>query len=80
MGTDIRETADGLVITGGHPLHGGTVSSANDHRIAMAAAIAATKADSPLVINGADAVRKSYPHFYDDFSSLGGKIDLSKNA
>lgn len=75
MGANIRETADGLVINGGTPLHGGIISSANDHRIAMAAAIAATKAQSPLIIEGAEAVEKSYPHFFDDLTMLGGKAE-----
>ena len=77
MGANIRETADGLVINGGTPLHGGIISSANDHRIAMAAAIAATKAQSPLIIEGAEAVEKSYPHFFDDLTMLGGKAEAS---
>lgn len=76
MGANIRETADGLVINGGTPLHGGIISSANDHRIAMATAIAATKAQSPLIIKGAEAVEKSYPHFFDDLAMLGGKAEL----
>lgn len=51
------------------------IDSANDHRIAMSAAIAATFADGPVTILGADCVRKSYPSFWDVFSRLGGKYE-----
>ena len=51
---------------------GGTVDSANDHRIAMSAAIAATLADGPVTIRGAHCVAKSYPSFWDVYRRLGG--------
>ena len=91
LGTDIRQTEDGLIIhenknntdpsgTAAHcpapPLSGGTVSSHNDHRIAMAAAVASCRADGPIVITGAEAVKKSYPDFFTDFVKLGGKIEI----
>ncbi len=55
--------------------HGGTVDSVGDHRIAMAAAIAATTATDPVTILGADCVAKSYPGFWDDFRKLGGNYE-----
>ncbi len=57
-----------------HPgvFHGGRVDSANDHRIAMSAAIAATVATDPVTILDAQCVRKSYPKFWEDYKSLGG--------
>ena len=58
----------------GAGLKGGTVSSHNDHRIAMAAAIAATVCTAPVTVMGAEAVSKSYPRFWDEFRRLGGKI------
>ena len=91
LGTDIRQTEDGLIIhenknntdpsgTAAHcpapPLSGGTVSSHNDHRIAMAAAVASCRADGSIVITGAEAVKKSYPDFFTDFVKLGGKIEI----
>ena len=91
LGTDIRQTEDGLIIhenknntdpsgTAAHcpapPLSGGTVSSHNDHRIAMAAAVASCRADGPVIITGAEAVKKSYPDFFTDFTKLGGKIEI----
>lgn len=57
-------------------LNGGTVSSHNDHRIAMAAAVASCRADGPVIITGAEAVKKSYPNFFADFVKLGGKIEI----
>lgn len=56
------------------PLTGGTVDSKNDHRIAMAAAIASTVCTQPVTILGADSVSKSYPNFWTEFTRLGGKI------
>jgi len=57
-----------------HPgtFHGGIVDAMNDHRIAMSAAIAATVADGPVTILGAQCVAKSYPSFWDVYRKLGG--------
>lgn len=75
LGADIRETDDGLIIHGGSPLSGGTVSSFGDHRIAMSAAVASLLCDGKVIIDGAETVGKSYPGFFDDFSALGGIVD-----
>ena len=56
-------------------LRGGTIDAVNDHRIAMAAAIAATVASGPVTILGADCVKKSYPSFWDEFKQLGGHYE-----
>ena len=56
-------------------LTGGTVDSCNDHRIAMAAAIAATVCTAPVTILGAEAVKKSYPQFWAEYRRLGGKYE-----
>lgn len=72
LGADISETSDGLIIHGKANLKGGTVSSWNDHRIAMALAIASIKCTEPLVIENCDVIKKSYPNFYKDFIMLGG--------
>ncbi len=53
-------------------LIGGTVDSCNDHRIAMAAAIAATVCTEKVTILGAESVNKSYPHFWAEYRRLGG--------
>ncbi len=54
--------------------HGCTIDACNDHRIAMAAAIAATVADGCVTILGAEAVNKSYPKFWDEYKRLGGLL------
>jgi 3-phosphoshikimate 1-carboxyvinyltransferase len=64
-----------LVIHGG-ALAGGEVSSWGDHRIAMAAAIAATVCAGPVIIKDAEAVNKSYPLFFKDLQDLGGKVKI----
>ena len=55
--------------------HGCTIQSHNDHRIAMSAAVAATLADGPVTIIGADCVAKSYPSFWNDYQMLGGQYE-----
>lgn len=74
LGGEIRETEDGLLITGGVPLLGGRVDSAGDHRISMAAAIASLICKEKVYIQGAEAVQKSYPAFWEQFQALGGEI------
>ncbi len=70
IGGDVTETADGLIIRGVPHLHGGLVDAAGDHRIAMSAAIAATRCDGEVIVTGAEAVTKSYPAFWDVFKSI----------
>lgn len=71
LGADIKETEDGLEITGRAVLRGGQVSSFGDHRIAMSASVAALRCESEVTVENADAVSKSYPSFFEDMSSLG---------
>ena len=71
LGGQVEEGPDFLTVRGG-PLTGGTVDSANDHRIAMAAAIAATGCAGPVTVLGAECVAKSYPNFWEDYRKLGG--------
>lgn len=75
MGGDCDERDDGLVVRPA-ALVGGEVDGANDHRIVMSAAIAASFARGDTVIRGAEAVEKSYPAFFDDFRSLGGVFSV----
>ena len=58
---------------------GANVHSHHDHRIAMACAVAALKADGETMIEEAEAVNKSYPDFYDDLKSLGADVSLPSN-
>ncbi|MDE6730897.1 MAG: 3-phosphoshikimate 1-carboxyvinyltransferase [Oscillospiraceae bacterium] len=74
LGGNVKILPDGLEIQPVDSLHGGTVDSAGDHRIAMCAAIAATRATEPVTILGAECVAKSYPAFFQDYQKLGGKI------
>ena len=72
------ELPDGLVIRG-RALSGGEVDCANDHRIVMSMAMAAMLCGGPVVLDGAEACRKSYPGFFDDYQSLGGIADACRN-
>ena len=69
-------TEDGLFIKGIKKLKGGTVDSNNDHRIAMSAAVASIVCENEVVIIGAEAVKKSYPDFWEDFKKLGGIAEI----
>lgn len=73
LGARVRELDDGLLIEGVPQLRGGAVDACGDHRIAMMAAIAASAAQNPVCIHGAEAVRKSYPAFWQDLYALGVK-------
>lgn len=70
LGAQVTPTDDALIICGKTPLTGGTVDSHNDHRIAMAAAIAATVASGAVTILGSECVAKSYANFWEDYEGL----------
>ena len=74
LGAEIDELSDGMIIYGKDKLHGGTISSHNDHRVVMAIAMASLKMDGDLIIENCEAINKSFPHFFEVFKSLGGKI------
>jgi len=76
MGAHVIEYEDGLEIVGVSHLTGATVDAWNDHRIAMALAIAATCAEGDTRIVGAQCVRKSYPDFWSIYQKLGGRVDV----
>jgi 3-phosphoshikimate 1-carboxyvinyltransferase len=79
MGITIELKGDTMLIYGGGKLKGNTVHSHHDHRIAMACAVAALKAEGETIIEEADAVNKSYPDFYRDLKSLHANISLPSN-
>jgi 3-phosphoshikimate 1-carboxyvinyltransferase len=75
MGVRIVIEDDTMIIHGGN-VKGADVHSHQDHRIAMACAVAALGANSETVIDEAYAVKKSYPEFYNDLKSLGANVSL----
>jgi 3-phosphoshikimate 1-carboxyvinyltransferase len=75
MGIQVELEGDMMLVYGGVQPKGANVHSHHDHRIAMAAAIAALGADGPVHIADAEAIDKSYPAFYNDLKLLGVRID-----
>lgn len=75
LGGQVAVTDDGLILQGKAHLLGGTVDAAGDHRIAMAAAVAACACSEPVVITGAQAVEKSYPTFWHELRALGKPVE-----
>ena len=72
LGGSAESTEDTLTVYG-TGYRGGTVNAQNDHRIAMSAAIAATVCTEPVTVIGAEAVKKSYPKFWDEYKRLSEK-------
>jgi 3-phosphoshikimate 1-carboxyvinyltransferase len=70
MGADVEQTEDGWRIPGNQQLHGAEIESYDDHRIAMAFAIAALRAQGDSIIKNADCVAISYPAFFDDLEKV----------
>jgi 3-phosphoshikimate 1-carboxyvinyltransferase len=76
LGGNVSEEGDSLIIQGVEGFRGGiTVNAWNDHRIAMSLAIASTRCEKEIILEEAESVRKSYPHFWDDFVKMGGEIE-----
>ncbi|MBN8664136.1 MAG: 3-phosphoshikimate 1-carboxyvinyltransferase [Chitinophagales bacterium] len=82
MGAVIKLQDDLMIIEGGKPLQGAAVHSRHDHRIAMACAVAALKAEGETSIDDAEAINKSYPDFYDHLQHLGAHVmvDATNNS
>ena len=73
MGARVTEYPDSLTVYGQDSLAGGgAVDCCNDHRIAMMAAVAATRCREPVTLLGAECVAKSYPDFWEHYRMLGG--------
>jgi len=76
LGGNVSEEGDSLIIQGVEEFRGGvTVNAWNDHRIAMSLAVASTRCEEEIILEEAESVRKSYPHFWDDFVKMGGEIE-----
>ncbi|MBQ9942059.1 MAG: 3-phosphoshikimate 1-carboxyvinyltransferase [Christensenellaceae bacterium] len=74
MGVRVEEEREGLIIHGGTPLKGAVIHTYNDHRMAMAMAVAATVAEGDSMIENAGCVAKSAPCFWQELASIGGKL------
>jgi 3-phosphoshikimate 1-carboxyvinyltransferase len=73
MGAEVEERPDGMRIPGRQKLHGAELDSFGDHRIAMAFAIAALRAEGESVIHGADAAGVSYPTFFTELEGVASR-------
>lgn len=65
MGAEVEEFEDGMDVPGGQSLHGATIDSGGDHRIAMAFAVAALRAEGDTLIQGAESAAISFPEFFE---------------
>lgn len=74
LGCNLRMEKDCLVVTGPTPIHGGTVSSSGDHRIAMALVCAGLAATGEVNVLGAECVDVSFPGFFSKFAALGASL------
>ncbi len=79
LGVLVNVDEDIMTIDGGGRVGTAITNSHHDHRIAMAVAVAALIADGPVEIEGAEAIRKSYPDFYDDIASAGAQVKIAEN-
>lgn len=76
LGGSARELDGGLEIDGGSRIYGGFAKGFNDHRIVMSAAICAAGSQESITCTDALSVNKSYPEFFEDYNSVGGKSEI----
>ena len=76
MGVEIVIDNNQMQIHGNGNVKGARTRAHHDHRIAMACAVAALRADSKMIISDADAVNKSYPNFWEHLQQLGANVSL----
>ena len=74
VGIKIETDGENMIVQGG-TVTGGTINSRNDHRIAMAAAVAGVGAGGNINIQGYECISKSYPDFFRDYQKTGGKTN-----
>ena len=79
MGVEIKLQDDLMMINGTTKINGAILDSHQDHRVAMACAVAALRAGSETIISEAEAINKSYPGFYDHLKLLGANVSLQSN-
>ena len=80
LGADISSNETVIVIRGGRPLTGGTVSSFRDHRLVMCAFVASLYAEGEVSVTDAQAINKSYPDFTSHIAALGGQFDEKEDS
>lgn len=78
MGAEIVVNEDGLIIKGPCKMHGAAIDPHNDHRIAMACAVASLAASGETKIQNSECINKSYPNFFNDLRLLGANITVGK--
>ncbi|HLY71724.1 MAG TPA: 3-phosphoshikimate 1-carboxyvinyltransferase [Puia sp.] len=78
MEVEVILADDVMIVKRANTIKGAAVHSHQDHRIAMACAVAALKADGETIIEDAEAISKSYPDFYDHLKSLGARITTNQ--
>lgn len=76
LGGKAKELSDGLEIEGTDRLRGGFAQGCNDHRIVMSAGVCAAGLDGEIECTYAMSINKSYPDFYTDYNSIGGKANV----
>lgn len=74
LGVAIKIDGNAMLVTGTNCIKDATINSHNDHRIAMACAVVALRTSNKVIIEDADAVKKSYPNFFIDLQLLGAAI------
>lgn len=77
-GADIDITADSMTVHGGKPLHGASVPSYGDHRIAMAMAVCGLMCDGEMEIADAECASVSFPHFYETMNKAGAGFEMKE--
>lgn len=80
LGVEIQLQDNLMLIKGGLGVKAGTTHSRHDHRIAMACAVAALKAEGPVMIEEAHAINKSYPQFFEHLTRLGGEVKMAVHS
>lgn len=78
MGANVEERDDGCMVEGPNRLKGAKIAPHNDHRILMAASVAALVAEGETVIGDGDCYAVSYPNFVQDMANLGARIEVMK--
>jgi len=78
LGVGLEEAADGFNVLGGGNIQGGQVDSHQDHRLAMALAVAGLAAQAPVTVQGAEIISESFPEFIQALKSLGADITATE--